>query len=52
MTGRRLATTVHVHRDGATYIFGPGDPVPDWAAAELTDPIHWADVDEQDGSTR
>jgi hypothetical protein len=40
---RRLRVTVHVHRDGVSHRFRPGDAVPDWAAELITNPDVWAD---------
>lgn len=39
-----LAGYVHVtDDDGVRHGFGPGDAVPDWAAARITNPKAWAD---------
>lgn len=49
---RNLNTFVHaVERDetggiGRSQVFGPGDPVPDWARAAITNPDVW-DGDEE-----
>jgi len=42
---RRLRTWVHVSRGdhGETVAFGPDDIVPEWAAAQITNPKAWAD---------
>jgi hypothetical protein len=39
----RLASYVHVHKDGASHVFGPEDEVPEWAAALITNPLAWAE---------
>lgn len=42
MAGRRLTANVWVHRpDGDPVMFGPGDDVPEWAAALITNPKVW-----------
>lgn len=42
MTGRRLRANVWVHRPGGEpVVFGPGDDVPEWAAALITNPKAW-----------
>jgi len=33
------AYTVHLHRDGVLHSFRPGDELPDWAAARITNPL-------------
>lgn len=39
---RRLAAHVHVNDEhGKVHVFGPGDQVPDWAAAKITNPKAW-----------
>lgn len=40
---RRLNTTIHVHVDGASRVYGPADEVPDEVAALITTPGVWAD---------
>ena len=40
---RRLNTTVHVHVDGASRVYGPTDEVPDTVATLITTPGVWAD---------
>lgn len=41
---RKLTTFVHVHHDnGQTYVYGPEDTVPDWAAEKIANPDVWAD---------
>ncbi|WP_104164686.1 hypothetical protein [Arthrobacter sp. SX1312] len=40
MSGK-LNTFVHVHRDGESKGFGPGDTVPEWAAKLITNPNVW-----------
>lgn len=37
----RLATYVHVHKDGSAHLFGPDDEVPAWAAVLITNPLAW-----------
>lgn len=42
--GRRLRTNVHVFDEhGNVSVFGPGDDVPEWAAARITNPKAWTD---------
>jgi len=37
-----LITYVHVSGpDGRMHVFGPGDDVPDWATARITNPDVW-----------
>ena len=42
---RRLRTWVHVPRGdhGERVAFGPDDVIPDWAAAQITNPRAWDD---------
>ena len=41
----RLNTHVHVqHPERGTVVFGPDDPVPDWAAEAITNPDVWDDA--------
>jgi len=44
---RRLRTWVHVARGdhGERVAFGPDDIVPDWAAAQITNPRAWDDYE-------
>ncbi|WP_009473868.1 hypothetical protein [Rhodococcus sp. JVH1] len=53
--GGRLSAFVHVaDEDGTYHQFGPTDTVPEWAAAQITNPAAWAQapaavvVEEQD----
>ncbi|MDF3308718.1 hypothetical protein P3H15_27245 [Rhodococcus sp. T2V] len=53
--GGRLSAFVHVADEQGTYHqFGPTDAVPEWAAAQITNPAAWADspaavvIEEQD----
>lgn len=40
----RLSRVVHViDREGNPRMFGPGDDVPDWARAKITNPAAWGD---------
>ncbi|MEV2222751.1 hypothetical protein AB0E01_23075 [Nocardia vinacea] len=40
----QLNTFVHVESgNGEMHVFGPGDVVPDWAVAAITNPMVWAD---------
>lgn len=54
---RRLTTYVHVaERDeqgnpGRSQIFGPGDKVPDWARAAITNPDVWDGEDDEPTET-
>ncbi len=44
MAGRKLVSTVHVHReDGSTGVYGPGDDVPAADAKLIDNPDAWAD---------
>ena len=46
--GRQLAAYVHVTDDrGASHGFGPGDDVPAWAAAKITNPDAWSADDPE-----
>lgn len=45
--GRRLNTYVHVHVDGETRVYGPGDKVPGAVAKLISAPGVW----EEDGSS-
>lgn len=36
-------------QDGNPVQFGPADQVPDWAAAKITNPAAWAEVDSAEG---
>lgn len=45
--GRQLAATVYVaDEEGVVRSFGPGDTLPDWAAAKITNPDAYVDNDE------
>lgn len=37
----KLNTTVHVHKDGESHVFGPGDSLPDWAVKAISNPNVW-----------
>ncbi|OXM19360.1 hypothetical protein CBI33_22685 [Rhodococcus erythropolis] len=38
----RLISSVHVaDESGVSHVFGPGDAVPSWAAARITNPAAW-----------
>lgn len=42
--GRQLRATVYLHdEEGVVRGFGPGDTVPDWVAAQITNPDAWVD---------
>ena len=41
-----LRYTVHLEDDqGRAHVFGPGDVVPAWARAKITNPLAWDDDD-------
>lgn len=44
----KLAGTnaVHLHKDGVLHSFLPGDEVPEWAAARITNPHTRSEVDQ------
>lgn len=49
--GRRLAARVRVKaEDGGDVVLGPADEVPEWAAAQITNPFAWADTDDEDAA--
>lgn len=39
---------IHLHRDGVLHSFLPGDEVPEWAAARITNPYALGDQAEPD----
>ena len=42
-----LVYTVYLTgKDGQVHAFGPGDSVPDWARARITNPLAWGDQAE------
>lgn len=47
---RRLRTWVHVPRGdhGERVAFGPDDVIPDWAAAQITNPRAWDDYEPEE----
>jgi len=46
---KRLARYVYVENpQGSTVRLGPGDPVPDWAEKQITNPKAWAEPGEDD----
>lgn len=41
-----LIAYVHVFdENGSAHVFGPGDSVPDWARAKITNPSVWSSVE-------
>lgn len=49
---RRLRLTVYVADDaGDVHGFGPGQEVPDWAAAQIVNPDAWADAPADGGGS-
>lgn len=43
----RLASVVHLMDDtGRSFVFGPDDEVPAWAASKITNPKAWAEAPE------